>query len=52
MWRVARAAGVPNDILVVDAFDPNSSAAEADLRQGDFSQVDLLGLQYRGTSLT
>lgn len=48
VWRVARAPGVPNDILVVDAFDPNSSAAEADLRQGDILSrvdgVDVIGM--------
>lgn len=81
VWRVARAQGVPNDILVrnvhdivrsassfsrrfiviathiltlgkmwqvVDAFDPNSSAAEADLRQGDILSrvdgVDVIGM--------
>eukprot|EP00277_Geminigera_cryophila_P011830 CAMPEP_0179446522 /NCGR_PEP_ID=MMETSP0799-20121207/29960_1 /TAXON_ID=46947 /ORGANISM="Geminigera cryophila, Strain CCMP2564" /LENGTH=145 /DNA_ID=CAMNT_0021235633 /DNA_START=64 /DNA_END=501 /DNA_ORIENTATION=- len=48
VWRVARAQGVPNDILVVDAFDPNSSAAEADLRQGDIllrvDGVDVIGM--------
>ena len=49
VWRVARAPGVPNDILVVDAFDPKSSAAEADLRQGDIlSRVD--GVDVIGTS--
>lgn len=40
--------GVPNDILVVDAFDPNSTAAEADLRQGDILSrvdgVDVIGM--------
>ncbi|EKX54859.1 hypothetical protein GUITHDRAFT_149883 [Guillardia theta CCMP2712] len=41
VWRVAHSKGIPNDILVVDAFDPQSSAAEADLRPGDILfQVD------------